>query len=77
MSYRKNLGQVKGDKGKVYIPSIIEENNKKYITWQLEEESAIAPDNIDITPKVYLPSLDDNGNLYFSYRDDPCGEGPH
>lgn len=65
MSYRENLGRVKGDKGKVYIPSIVTRNNKKYITWTLQEENNSVPQDIDITPKVYLPSVDSNGNISF------------
>ena len=65
MSYRENLGRVKGDKGKVYIPSIVIRNNKKYITWTLQEENNSVPQDIDITPKVYLPSVDSNGNISF------------
>lgn len=65
MSYRENLGKVKGDKGKVYIPSIVTRDNKKYITWTLQEENNSVPQDIDITPKVYLPSVDSNGNISF------------
>ena len=65
MSYRENLGRVKGDKGKVYIPDIVTRDNKKYITWTLQEESNSVPQDMDITPKVYLPSVDSNGNISF------------
>lgn len=65
MSYRENLGQVKGDKGRIYIPTVVTRNNKKYITWVLSEEGATAPADIDITPKVYLPSIS-NGFLTFT-----------
>lgn len=65
MSYRKNLGKVIGKEGKVYIPQIVERDNKKYITWVLTDEQGAQPNDIDITPKAYLPSIDNNGNLSF------------
>lgn len=69
MSYKQRLGKVKGDKGKVYLPSIKTIGNKRYITWTLQEESASVPNDIDITPKVYLPSIDSNGNVSFTLAD--------
>ena len=66
MSYREQLGCVRGEKGKVYIPSIVTRNNKTYITWSLHDESASAPADIDITPQIYLLSVDDNGNISFT-----------
>lgn len=65
MSYRKNLGRVKGEKGKVYIPQTVERNSRKYITWTLTEEENEQPEDIDITPKAYLPTVDNNGNISF------------
>lgn len=65
MSYREKLGQVKGDKGRIYVPTVVTRNNKKYITWVLNEEGADAPDDIDITPQVYVPSVS-NGFLSFT-----------
>ena len=65
MSYRENLGQVKGDKGRIYIITVVTRNNKKYIIWILSEEGASVPADIDITPKVYLPSVS-NGFLTFT-----------
>ena len=32
MSYREKLGQVKGDKGRIYVPTVVTRNNKKYIS---------------------------------------------
>lgn len=64
MSYEKNLGRVKGDTGKVYAPQAVTRNNKRYITWTLQDEGA-PPEDINITPQVYMPSIDDNGNISF------------
>ena len=70
MSYRENLGRVKGDKGKVYVPHFVERNGRKYITWgePIDEPSDI-PSDIDITPKIYVPTLNDNGDIYFTLTD--------
>ena len=65
MSYREKLGQVKGDKGRIYVPTVVTRNNKKYITWVLNEEGVDTPVDIDITPQVYVPSVQ-NGFLSFT-----------
>lgn len=65
MAYRESLGRVKGDTGQIYIPSIKEENNNRYIEWTLADEPPADVNRIDITPKVYLPSIDENGNISF------------
>lgn len=66
MSYTESLGRVKGDKGKVYVPKMKVVNNRKYITWELKEESENEhPADIDITPQVYLPSVNTNGEISF------------
>ena len=66
MSYRQQLGKVKGDAGKIYVPSMVTRNNKKYITWTLQDEGGNIPQDIDITPKFYLPNVDDNGYITFT-----------
>lgn len=65
MTYRQNLGRVKGDKGKVYVPETVTRDNKRYITWTLKEENDSIPEDIEITPKVYIPRVDDEGNISF------------
>ena len=65
MTYRQNLGKVKGDRGKVYTPKPVTRDNKRYITWTLQEENDSIPEDIDITPKVYIPQVDDEGNISF------------
>lgn len=66
MSYIENLGRVKGDKGKVYVPSVKVENGKRYITWGEPVDAPTAPPgDIDITPKIYTPQLDREGNISF------------
>ena len=72
MSYHQNLGRVKGDKGKVYVPKkvpSVDANgvNKMTIEWELKEETAAAPEPIDITPPVYVPTVDERtGIITFS-----------
>lgn len=65
MSYRENLGKVIGKEGKVYIPKTIERDGKKYITWELKDKEGAQPDDIDITPKAYRPSISSGGEISF------------
>lgn len=70
MSYRENLGRVKGDKGKIYVPHPVERDGRRYITWgEPIDEPTDIPTDIDITPKIYIPTLNDNGDIYFTLTD--------
>lgn len=70
MSYRKNLGRVKGDAGEIYVPHFVERNGRKYITWgEPVDNLSNIPDDIDITPKIYMPTVQDNGDIYFTLID--------
>ena len=70
MSYRENLGRVKVDKGKIYVPHFVERNGRRYITWgEPIDEPIDIPADIDITPKIYIPTLNDNGDIYFTLTD--------
>ena len=59
MSYRRNLGKVKGEPGQVVQPKIETENGTKKIKWEIKEQSElVVPPEIDITPTFYKPIID-------------------
>lgn len=72
MSYEQNLGRVKGDTGTVYIPQITIEDGKQYISYTSNDGTEI-PASLqkqEFASKVYVPSLTENGHLYFTLQND-------
>lgn len=82
MSYRKNLGRVKGEPGQIYQPVVYTDTNnkKRKIKWELKEQSeATTPEEIDITPTFYKPILttDTNtGNVTISFESVTSTDNP-
>lgn len=76
MTYKKDLGRVRGEKGVTYTPKITIEkdaNNidKQYISWESSDGSDIPPSlaKKEFASKVYKPSIDSNGNISFQLID--------
>lgn len=76
MSYKKDLGRVRGEQGVTYTPQITIEkdaNNidKQYISWVASDGSNVPPAlaKKEFTSKVYIPSLNEEGNLIFQLND--------
>ena len=65
----KNLGRVKGDSGTSYIPHIIINNGKQYVTYEANDGTEL-PSSLqglhEFNSYVYVPYLDSDGNLTFS-----------
>lgn len=72
MSYRRNLGKVKGEPGQVVQPKIETENGTKKIKWEIKEQSElVVPPEIDITPTFYKPIIDideANDKVFISFE---------
>ena len=81
MSYRRNLGKVKGEPGQVVQPKIETENGTKKIKWEIKEQSElVVPPEIDITPTFYKPIIDideENGKVFISFESVTSANPPH
>lgn len=67
MTYTENLGTVKGDKGKVYIPRVeIDSNGYTWIKWDLVDNPNSDPAPIDISTYAYIPNISANGDITFT-----------
>lgn len=72
MSYKQNLGRVKGESGTSYVPRIVEgiTNNIPYVKVEWEAHNDTNPPNTiegDLFPLVYIPVIDENtGDMRFT-----------
>ena len=74
MSYKENLGRVKGETGTSYIPNIIPVKNANEITtdyklgWTaINDDTApkeVSP--INFYPLVYMPTVENDGKIRFT-----------
>lgn len=69
MTWAKNLGNVKGDKGDIYVPKVINNANTGYTTIQWTKkayDATIDEEMQQVHIPVYVPNYDpDTGNLTF------------
>jgi hypothetical protein len=67
MTYQKNLGKVKGDKGNIFVPNVsVTQDNKLNFSWTEQTNDTIH--NVasqEVSLKVFKPVLNNNGDLTF------------
>ncbi len=67
MTYQKNLGKVKGDKGNIFVPNVsVTQDNKLNFSWTEQTNDTIH--NVasqEVSLKVFKPILNNNGDLTF------------
>lgn len=74
MTWAKNLGNVKGDKGDIYVPKVINNEHTGYTTIQWTKKAydgTVDEEMQQVHIPVYVPSYDANtGNLTFVLNTD-------
>lgn len=78
MSYIKDLGRVKGDKGTTFKPSIVEDTaTTTKITWIPAEDSYIGPipDDIIIQKSLIVPVVENNVLSWYQANNNPEAAG--